>query len=154
MKWTYILVLCIGAGFILLVIILKTILAQLRQSLRQEVSQRYPEHQILIQSLGANFFSQKSKGGTHIRGNGALVLTVEELWFLLAVPRREITIPLADIRAVSLTRSHLNKRAFRPLLTLEYNTVDGPDVVSWLVEQPEKWIQLLEEQLEQDQNLQ
>jgi hypothetical protein len=140
-----IIVVSVGAGLLALLTFLMFVLTSLRKRLSAEVERRFGGQMVLLQALNANFFGQQSKGVGQIRGNGALVLTEDELWFLLGIPSREISIPLRDITSVSLVKSHLGKTKFRPLLRVEYLSEGIADSVAWAVNDPEKWKATIEE---------
>ncbi len=119
-------------------------LAWVKRKARRAIQNRYSPQDILMYSLTANFFGQTSRGYSQIRGNGALVLTRNELWFALALPRNEITIPLQSIITTSIEKSHLKKTKMRPLLHIKFNSLSGIDSVAWLVEDPEEWQETIE----------
>lgn len=127
-----------------LLVFLKILFARIRGKLREVVDTRFRGQEILLQTLGANFFGRKSKGVRQIRGNGALVLTKDELWFLRACPVKEFIIPVKDINSISLTRSHLGKAVGRNLLLVEYSSPEGDDAIAWAVREPEKWKEAIE----------
>jgi hypothetical protein len=122
-----------------LFLLLKLIFYLLRKRLLQRVRNRFTGGEIRLCALNANSLGRKLKAGRQIRGNGALVLTDSELWFTLAVPEREILIPINKIRAVELRKSHLGKIIFRPLLYIEYMSAEGEDGIAWYVKNPETW---------------
>jgi hypothetical protein len=134
-----------GAGLIALLTVLMLVFDSLRKRLSGEVERRFAGREVLLQALNANFFGQQSRGVGQIRGNGALVLTADELWFLLGIPRREISIPLRDITSVSLVNSHLGKSVFRPLLHVEYLAAGTADAIAWAVDDPERWKATIEQ---------
>ena len=142
---TLITVVSVGAGLLALLTFPMFVFTSLRKRLSAEVERRFGGQMVLLQALNANFFGQQSKGVRQIRGNGALVLTEDELWFLLGIPSREISIPLRDITSVSLVKSHLGKTKFRPLLRVEYLSEGIADSVAWAVNDPEKWKATIEE---------
>lgn len=121
-----------------------TVLTLVRRRMRRVVAGRFHRGAIRRQSLTANCFGIESLGRAQVRGNGALVLTGDELYFRMAVPSREIIIPLERITTVSLVRSHLGKTIFRPLLKVDYVTDNGPDAVAWAVREPERWKQAID----------
>jgi len=133
-----------------LMITLRSIMVNVRRKLSIRVSERFAKEDILLQSLDANFFGFKSKGKKQIRGNGALVLTREELWFSRVLPQMEISIPIRNIRTVKLVRSHLGKTVFRPLLLVEFFHRGREDAIAWLVKNPEEWQKKIEELRRQD----
>jgi len=127
------------AGVICLLLFLKLVFGAIRRRLVSEVAARFSERDILKQSIGANFFGRESKGMGQVRGNGALVLTGQDLWFLLVVPRREISIPLRDVTAVGTKKSHLGKSVLRPLLHVQFRSDGRDDSIAWWVVDPDAW---------------
>ncbi|HOX45680.1 MAG TPA: hypothetical protein PK668_18920 [Myxococcota bacterium] len=123
--------------------LLLLILHRVRASLRRRVQARFPRESILLAG-GANFFGRRSAGLAQLRGNGALVLTRDLLWFAQAVPARDLEIPVASIRSVTTPRSFLGKTIFRPLLAVRFEAPEGEDEIGWAVPDVEKWRQALE----------
>ncbi len=120
-------------------VVQKFILGYYRRRLLSVVEDRFAGRKIILMALNANYFGHKTEGGKQIRGNGALVLTEDELWFSLAVPQRELSIPINQITAVELTRSHLGKTVFRSLLAVSFNHQGRQEQIAWAVNDPEKW---------------
>ena len=140
-----VIVACVLGGLVVLFLILGIVFGAVRRSLRRAVQDRFGLLRIRRQEVGANFFGQTSKGWKQVRGNGALVLTHDQLWFRLALPAREWDIPLADIILVEIKRSHLGKRCAWPLLYVEFHTEHGADSIAWVVRDAEAWREALEE---------
>ncbi|MCD6163428.1 MAG: hypothetical protein J7K40_13590 [candidate division Zixibacteria bacterium] len=132
-------VLIITIVFLVIWAIQKVLLGFIRTKLLSRVEKRFIGQRIIISDLGASFFGQESKGLKQIRGNGALILTEMELWFGLAMPERELVIPTANIKSVRLTRRHLGKTVFRPLLCVDISSRSGEDTIAWHVKNPKKW---------------
>lgn len=110
------------------------------------IRNRYAAHQIIMQSLAANFFGKTSKGKSQIRGNGALVLTRDELWFRMAMPNRELVVPMKNITSSSIVKTHLGKTKLKPLLFVEFQSSEGIDSAAWLVEYPEEWVKAIKQE--------
>lgn len=121
-------------------LIISIVLAAVSKHMRAVVEETFRPEEILRQEPDANFFGQSSKGMAQVRGNGALVLTDDCLWSRLALPAREITIPLRDIVSVSTRRSHLGRSCLRPLLYVEFQSNEGDDSVAWVVRDVDAWI--------------
>lgn len=109
-------------------------------ALQARVSQVYKPEHIQLQDLRALSFGLESLGKTQARGNGALVLTGNELHFFQLTPEREFHIPLAAITEVEAVRSHLGKSIGKEILRVAF-TVDGKadslgvyvtDLATWL----------------------
>ena len=61
-------------------------------------------------SVGANFFGQESLKLRQVRGNGVLVLTPEELYFEMWMPKRVCQIPISKLP------THLDRWHFHSLI--------------------------------------
>ena len=101
-------------GVFCLLVILKFIMGNVNKNLLKEVDERFAGRKIIMKGK-ANFFGQKSRGVGQIRGNGMLVLTEDELWFLLAMPQDEYSIDFKSIISVTTVKSHLGKTVFLSL---------------------------------------
>lgn len=106
---------------------------------RERLEARYQAGEVILSDPAANFFGLESKGSAQVRGNGALALTADHLWFSLLTPQTEITIPLADVLEVSLVEGHLGKTMASPLVHVRFRAADGEDAAAWLVRDPERW---------------
>ncbi|HRI10873.1 MAG TPA: hypothetical protein PKW35_23805 [Nannocystaceae bacterium] len=107
----------------------------------ERLDARYQAGEVILSEPAANFFGLESKGSGQVRGNGALALTADHLWFSLLTPKTEITIPLQDVLEVSLVKGHLGKTMASPLVHVRFRTADGEDAAAWLVHDPERWRQ-------------
>ncbi len=141
---TIIIIALICGSFIGLLISLSLIMGRARKHSIAEVNQRFENEHVILMALNASFFGEQSRGIRQIRGNGALVFTEKELYFLRACPRKEIIIPLDQLVSVSLRKSHLGKSIFQSLLWVEYHTETPVDSVAWAINNPDEWKQPIE----------
>jgi hypothetical protein len=126
-------------GLVVLLAVIHWIMSRVRNRLEEVVRLKFAGRTIVRQSVGANFFGRLSRGVVQIRGNGALVLTQKEVYFLQAVPRREITIPLEIITSVTTPRSHLGKSVVSRLLRVDFREGGKADAVAWAVRDVDEW---------------
>ena len=126
-------------GVLLLLIIPGLVFSRIRRKLEALISLRFVDEEILVATTRANFLGEKSKGGAQIRGNGALVLTRNELYFIRAVPQKEFRIPIRFIRNVSMPRFFNGKSIFVPLLCVTFKTESGEDSIAWALRNPKQW---------------
>ncbi|MCL5037147.1 MAG: hypothetical protein M1269_08535 [Chloroflexi bacterium] len=129
---------------IVLFLLLRFGFAHFKKKLRQKVEEKFNEEDIILRYYGANFFGRKSKGVGQLRGNGALVLTRNELWFFQGITGMEISIPLKNIKSITFPKSFLGKTIFRPLLCVEYISDEGEDSIAWAMPDPENWKEAIE----------
>ncbi|MCD6310653.1 MAG: hypothetical protein J7M18_08045 [Candidatus Eremiobacteraeota bacterium] len=122
-----------------LIMFIRFIFGLVKKRLVTRIREKFGNKQVILHSIWANYLGRKSRGVTQIRGNGALVLTGDELWFLLAFPEKEISIPLKDIKSVSLVKSYLGRTVFRPLLHVVFEHDGIEDSIAWALPEPEKW---------------
>lgn len=125
------------------------IFSRIRKKLQKSIAENFKKEEILGATTRANFFGIKSKGGKQIRGNGALVLTRKQLYFIRAVPRQEYNIPIGSVREVSLPRSFNGKSALVRLLCVHYGTEYGEDAIAWAIRKPRQWKEAIETLLKQ-----
>lgn len=72
-------------------------------TLEKRVSEKFHEDQIIAKEIfWADLRYQRSKGCCQTRGNGALVLTSDVLWFNMLCPNKQTEIPLRNIRSVEV----------------------------------------------------
>lgn len=147
-----IVILVVAGTAILAIAILKLVMiaaGRIERRIDTAVSARlssiYAPGEMLRSETMANFFGVQSRGPAQLRGNGGLVLTEDRLVFHMLVPDRTITIPLEDVREVSLVRSHLGKAVRRDLLHVRYAVPDGTDAIAWFVRDAEAWRRAVEE---------
>lgn len=104
------------------------------------ILERFKGRRVLKSSPGANFFGQESLGKKQVRGNGVLILTEEELYFQMWMPKREFHIPVSSIVGVETTESHLKKTKLQPLLKVIFRDRKNElDSSAWLVRDPSGW---------------
>lgn len=126
-------------GLFVLLAVLRGVTALMQRRLGERIRNKLAGQTLIRQSIGANFFGLTSKGLGQIRGNGALVLTPDQLYFTMFMPRREVTIPLGDIVSVSTPRTHLGKTMGMRLLRVDFRASDGEDAVAWAVRDLDDW---------------
>ena len=113
----------------------------------RRVAARFRPDEVRRTDAAACFFGLGSRGKMQLRGNGVLVLTPSSLWFGAHVLRKEIDIPLDRVRAASLASSHLGKKVLgRELLHVRFATGTGEDTAAWLVDEPRRWTQEIQQQ--------
>ncbi|MEV0358407.1 hypothetical protein AB0H71_20390 [Nocardia sp. NPDC050697] len=108
---------------------------RVKQSSANAVAAAFAPGEVLRSDPMANFFGWESKGGRQLRGNGALVLTGQRLWFRRAGAAEPLEIPLTAITGVDIVRSHNGKSVRQELLRV---AVAG-DSVAWWVREPAVW---------------
>lgn len=135
-------------GLTILIAILGLVFSRTRRKLDRLVAEKFDRREILGATIRANFFGVKSKGGAQIRGNGALVLTGDEIHFIRAVPLMEFSIPKSSIRKVSTPRSFNGKSVLVPLLCVSYDTEAGEDSVAWALPNTMQWKDAIERWLQ------
>jgi len=132
-------VLIIVLVLLVLTAIRKFIFNWLQRKMLTKVENHFAGRHIVMMALNAGFFGRKSRGGKQVRGNGALVLTETELWFCQALPEKEITISVSQIKSIELRRSFLGRSIFRQLLYVEFYHRGRDESIAWYVNDPEKW---------------
>ena len=125
----------------LLFFLLNSIFKRARRELFERLDSRFGIENLILYSTSANYFGRKSKGMMQVRGNGALALTEEGIFFQMAMPDEEFFINYSDILSADVRKSFLGKSVFKPLLHLELKSNGETDEVAWYVENPEEWVE-------------
>lgn len=115
----------------------------IERSVAPRIAAVVPARSIVLQDLRANSLGLTSRGKYQSRGNGALVLTADELVFFQMVPKRDLTIPLATITEVKTVKVHLGKSYGRNLLYVGFDGPSGPDSIAWFVRDLPAWLAAL-----------
>ena len=97
----FIIAVSVFTGLLFIFIVLGLVYSRISKKLQKIVTDKFNKDEILLATTRANFFGIKSKGGVQVKGNGALVLTRNELYFIRAVPQKEYIIPISSIRNIS-----------------------------------------------------
>lgn len=132
------------SGLAFLFALLKLVFSATRKTLENHIQAHFTREEILGATTRANFFGELSKGGRQIRGNGALVLTKNDLHFIRAVPFKTYKIPIGSIIEISLPKSFNGKSVFSALLCVQYRSDTRSDAIAWAVKNPENWKKAIE----------
>ncbi len=140
-------------GFvIILCVVILGILIVMFAVVRRDITKRaesillkFQNKNILAVSSSVNYFGRESLGMKQVRGNGILVLTNNELYYQMLLPRKELSIPVDHIIGIEDPVSFLGKSRSKPLLKVYFNTEKGTDSAAWLLENVNQWKSLLEE---------
>ncbi|MBN1328310.1 MAG: hypothetical protein JXA54_02440 [Candidatus Heimdallarchaeota archaeon] len=109
------------------------------------IIKQFEEKDIIRVFAGANFFGQESSGVWQIRGNGVLLLTPDELYFEMWMPKRKTSIPIPSIIKVEATKWHIGKTKNRLLLKVIFTNESGQtDSAAWLVRDLDQWINAIQ----------
>jgi len=128
--------------FVALFYMLANKLKMHEKNLREKFSDRL----IFLSSAGANFAGQKSKGLMQVRGNGALLLVEDQIYFKMLVPDREIVIPIDMITGIRKANGFLGKTKGIPLIVVEFtNEENRSDEAGWWVRNVDEWINSINE---------
>lgn len=122
-----------------MLVIVRHIFNSVQKKLKKHIQQQFQMDEIIGASTRANFFGTKSLGSRQLRGNGALVLTKDNIYFVRSLPSKEYSVPLKNIREISLPKSFNGKSVFRRLLCVHYYSEGQEDAIAWAVDNPEKW---------------
>jgi hypothetical protein len=115
----------------------------------QEILSKFDQEQIILYSFGPNFFGQESTRYKQLRGNGVLILTGDELYFEMYVPKRKYSFPIESIKSVDTVKSFLGKTRFTPLLRISFINYKGQeDSATWQLGDADVWLNRLQQIVE------
>ncbi len=143
MKTALVIILAVVVEVALVLFLIRTIYREALKRTQARVRARFKPEEVVHLDV-ANLFGILSRGGKQIRGNGALVLTRDSLYFLRAVPAAEFVVPLTDISAISFPRSFNRKSVFSELLRVDYTREGSPEAMAWAVRNPAEWKERIE----------
>lgn len=116
------------------------------QKAKARIQAKLESKTFIFKEESANFFGQKSKGMSQVRGNGVLALSDGNLYFGMFMPEKELLIRCDRITGLRSEKSFLGKSKFTPLLIVSFKNDDGiEDEAAWLV----KDLQTCMDQIEQ-----
>lgn len=125
--------------FVVLAMVVVGISRRLVAHGREVIDAHFTAAQIVRADPVANFFGLESQGPMQLRGNGALVLTREALWFSQFMVDRTLTVSRSSILEVKTVRSHLGKTVGRGLLHVRFAGPTGEDAVAFFVRDLDGW---------------
>ena len=136
---------------ILVILIPLYSLGRIAKNRVEQVKAKFDENEIILATSHVNFFGQESLGSKQTRGNGYLILTENVLYFMMLIPKREIVISMQAVTGSELTSWHIGKSKSRPLLKVVFTNGEGKrDSGAWLIRDPNKWKEEIEELINTD----
>ena len=125
----------------ILLLVPKLVLGTMAPALQRRIDAAYTPDQIVLKDLNAVTFGLQSRGVFQGRGNGALVLTADELaWFRFIPERTDLRIPRQSITKVDTAKVHLGKTYGRDLLRVSFDNDGEPDSIAWYVTDLGAWL--------------
>ena len=116
-----------------------TFLKKLRHKRELEAQKLLKEEEIIYQISAANSFGQTSLGHSQVRGTGTLIFSNKRIFFLMWLPKKELSIPISSIQKIETPKTHLGKTKLRKLLKVHFiNEKKEPDSIAWMVENLEE----------------
>ena len=138
-------------GVIILWMIILVPIKRIKVKRTKEVLDRFRGQKILGATPSACFFGLESLGMMQVRGNGVLVLTENELYFQMWVPKKEFNIPIVSIVTIETTRTHCGKGSAFRLLKIVFKDEKGKtDSIAWVVKNLSNWKDTLERLIQKD----
>jgi len=115
----------------------------------QQVLSKFKQEHIILHSFGPNFFGQESMRYKQVRGNGVLVLTGDELYFEMYVPKKIFSFPIKSIKSVDTVKSFLGTTKFSPLSRISFiNDRGQEDSAAWRLGDLDVWLTRLQQVIE------
>ena len=137
--WIAVIAVIVGVVFVA-VIVPALVHRAIGPNLDERIAKVYRQEQVILKDVRALSLGLESTGVTQARGNGALVVTANELHWFQFTPSWDLRIPRASITAVQTRRSHLGKSLAKDLLYVAF-VIDGkPDSFAWNVTDLPAWL--------------
>jgi len=114
----------------------------------KSIIKKYEGKDVIRSSIGANFFGQESLKLRQVRGNGVIILTSNELYFEMWIPKRVYRILIHSIIDIEETKWHLRKTKNRSLLKIIFtNSMGETDSAAWIVRDLDLWVNDIQNQM-------
>jgi len=138
-----VIVLLVSSALALLYVLLKAARkAQTKKA--EELLERFRGRKVVSVKSSANFFGQESLGYSQMRGNCSLVITEDEIFSEMWLPKKTITIPITSVVSIETPKSFLGKSRGRPLLKVVFTNKNGlNDSAAWQVSDLSETVKLL-----------
>jgi len=115
---------------------------------KKEIIEKFKDKEILLISSNANYFGTETLKSFQVRGNVFLILTKDELFFQPWTSKKEISIPLSNLRSAETVKSFLGKTVYAPLLKVNFqNEHNDSDSIGFLVKNLHQWIKTINESI-------
>lgn len=149
MNTTTLVALIVGLSLAFAVLLTSGILffiKKVQKKREEEVRTAFKGKRILRMCPNAVFVGQTSHSAFGaVRGNGVLVLTEDELFFQMWLPKREFRLQVSAITNIQTPKSFQSRTVFRALLQVDYKNESGaPDSIAWAVSELAQWKTALE----------
>jgi len=115
-----------------------SVIKKAKKARKEELDARFQNKKILFYSKNANFLGYKSKNYKQVTGSGYLVLTEEELYFLMWLPPHEIKIEITKITKIEFPELFLGKNS-KKIVKINYiNNEKQSDEIAWSIPKLDK----------------
>ena len=112
---------------------------KLKERLRQKMEQLEMQTRVVLKDEWVNCFGFCRGWRCSSKGNGALALTKEGLFFIPVIGD-ETLVPFEGISEIGTPNSHGGKTNFRKLLSVTFTDDDGKEIkAAWLLKDIDKW---------------
>ncbi len=140
MEHSQILLVVIGCGVVGVLVWFFTKLKRVQDEIKELIAQRFAGQEIRLRDKLALHMAQQSCGYSQKRGNGELILTDQELFFAMTLPKKIISIPLRAIGEIERPTRMCGQSIMKPLLKVNFTTDTGEhDAVAFHVKELDRW---------------
>ncbi|MCE5291099.1 MAG: hypothetical protein LLG14_17945 [Nocardiaceae bacterium] len=132
----------IGILVLLLVVTglaLRHFMADARKSSRYKLNALFREEDMLRHDVIAHCYGFESGNGEQYRGNGALVLTTDKIWYSKMATDEMLEIPMSSIRDVQIEMDFRGELGEGRLLIVTFERNGQNDRVAFFTEAPYEW---------------
>ena len=116
-------------------------MAYMRRMEMKRIYDKFGEDNILLTSLGVNYFGLESEPGRPRKSTGALALTTEGLYYRARFRRLEVTIPGNLLTAYEVITEHKGRPLHQKVLGFLFVNEKGEkDRAAFRIPYPERWV--------------
>ncbi len=118
---------------------LRHVMRDARRSSRYKLTTLFDESDILRSDVIAHCYGLESGRGEQYRGNGAVVLTADKLWYSKMDTEEFLEIPMSKIRDVDIAMDFRGELGEGRLLIITFENGGLNDRIAFFVEAPFEW---------------
>ena len=127
------------ALFVVTWLALRKFMGEARRSSRYKLTTLFREEDMLRHDVIAHCYGFESGNGDQWRGNGALVLTAEKLWYSKMGSAETLEIPMSSIRDAEVALDFHGELGEGRLLIVTFERNGWNDRIGFFVAQPHEW---------------
>lgn len=120
--------------FVFLILVFLSVTKKAKKARLEELNAKFQDKERKFFSRNANFLGHSSIKQKQPKGSGYLLLTNDELYFLMVLPPKEINISVKNIISSKISKSYLGEEFSKNILEVKHKTLDNKEEkLAWIL---------------------